>query len=221
MSVNEKYHAVFKPGECYHVYNCTNNGEKLFRSNENYYFFLKKYGHYMQPFAETFAYNLLPNHFHTVCRLRSAETIQQYLACIKQENLLKAELAFLENTELYFDNLIESQFHRFFTSYSMSFNKMYSRKGNLFHRAFKRVHIADEKQLFHTVIYVHANAVKHKIVKQLEGYPFTSYHSYLSDAASLLSREEIFNLFGGKEAFVRMHKEQTDYYYKDPGFDDE
>lgn len=217
----EKYHAVFEPGSCYHVYNCTNNREQLFLSDENSFFFLRQYAKYISPFADTFAYNLLPNHFHFVCCLHSLEKIKQYVESVIPEKRLKSETAFLQEPEKYFDLLIEAEFHRFFTSYSMAFNKMYARKGNLFQRGFKRLLIANDEQLCQALVYVHANAVKHQLVKGLTDHPFTSYHLYLSDSISMIEKKYVLDLFGGKESFIKFHQEQTKYYYDDPDFMDE
>ncbi|WP_262708154.1 hypothetical protein [Botryobacter ruber] len=37
----------FEPDKLYHVYNHGNGSECLFRSDENYYYFLKKYAQYL------------------------------------------------------------------------------------------------------------------------------------------------------------------------------
>ena len=60
-------------GRYYHIYNRGNNGEIIFRSEENYRFFLRQYGHYIEAVAATFAYCLLPNHFHFLIYIRSQE----------------------------------------------------------------------------------------------------------------------------------------------------
>lgn len=221
MSLTEKYHAVFEPGGCYHIYNCTNNRELLFRSDENYFFFLKKYAFYLSPFVETFAYNLLPNHFHMVVKVRSKEAIVKHVMSIQKGVRLKSETVFLEAPEKYFDELIEAQFHRFFTSYSMAFNKMYGRKGNLFQRAFKRVLVKDDIQMLQTVVYVHANEIKHGISASLTESRFSSYNSHLSNGFTLLNRESVLDLFGGKEAFIKFHQTQTEYYYGAGGLVDD
>jgi REP element-mobilizing transposase RayT len=155
----------------------------------------------------------LPSHFHLVVKLKSTEEVIKYVSLIQKELRLKSETVFLEAPEKYFDELIEAQFHRFFTSYSMSFNRMYGRRGNLFQRAFKRVLIKDDIQMLQAIVYVHANAVKHQITKSLQESRFSSYQSYLSNAPTLLSRNYILDLFGGVTAFQKFHQEQTGYYY--------
>ena len=43
MPIPEKYLAEFEQSGIYHIYNRTNNNEKLFITNENRLFFLRKY----------------------------------------------------------------------------------------------------------------------------------------------------------------------------------
>ncbi|MCX6156267.1 MAG: transposase [Candidatus Kapabacteria bacterium] len=48
----------------YHIFNRTNNHEALFRTRDNYIFFLKKFKFYMIDACEVIAYCLMPTHFH-------------------------------------------------------------------------------------------------------------------------------------------------------------
>ena len=61
----------------YHLYNRGNNGETIFRQDENCRYFLKQYLKHFHPIAETFAYCLLPNHFHFVVRIRAQAEIEK------------------------------------------------------------------------------------------------------------------------------------------------
>ena len=217
----EKYHEPFEEGIIYHVYNCTNNRERLFITEENRFYFLRQYFKYISPFAETYSYNLLPNHFHIICGIRPLEQITQNLNSLEEGSRLKAEKAFLKSPEQLLNDLIEAQFHRFFTSYAMAFNKMFGRRGNLFQRAFKRVRVKTDEQFLQTMVYVHANAMKHKIVTSLKAHPFTSYNEYLTDASSKLNRNYALEILGGKERFIEFHETQTKYYYDDKDMLDE
>ncbi len=60
----------FEPGNIYHIYNHGNAEDLIFREDKNYPFFLKRYQKYIQPVANTYAYCLLPNHFHFMVRVR-------------------------------------------------------------------------------------------------------------------------------------------------------
>ncbi len=112
---------------------------------------------------------------------------------------------------------MESAFKRLFTSYAMAFNKMHNRQGNLFSRTFKRVVILKENQFTQALIYIHANAQKHQLVKDFSAYPWTSYHSILSDKPTKLARNEVLEWFGGMHQFKTVHKGMTDYYYNFSG----
>jgi hypothetical protein len=72
--------------------------------------------------------------------------------------------------------LIESEWKRFFITYSMAFNKQHARKGNLFQRPFKRVEVNKDTHFTQAIIYNHANAQKHQLCKILHntgGHPGT------------------------------------------------
>jgi putative transposase len=86
MSIAEKYLATFCDEGVYHVYNRTNNKELLFREEDNYYFFLKKYHQYLGPFVYTYCYNLLPNHFHLVIRIKPVKEILSFLQSLPVKN---------------------------------------------------------------------------------------------------------------------------------------
>ena len=46
------------------MYNRGNNGERIFYSNSNYQYFIKKIDYHIAPYADVLAWCLMPNHFH-------------------------------------------------------------------------------------------------------------------------------------------------------------
>jgi REP element-mobilizing transposase RayT len=54
----------------YHIYNRGNNGQALFIEDRNYHYFLQLYTRHVHPAVETYAYCLLPNHFHLLIRVK-------------------------------------------------------------------------------------------------------------------------------------------------------
>lgn len=54
----------FEKGQLYHILNQGNNRQKIFFKQENYLFFSKKIRTYVLPYADVFAWCLMPNHFH-------------------------------------------------------------------------------------------------------------------------------------------------------------
>jgi putative transposase len=210
MPINKKYLAVFEFDGIYHIYNRTNNKELLFRSQENYLYFLKQFDFYISPIAETFAWNLLPNHFHFLIRIKSIALIQNWINSLPVNKRTKTQQHFLGDNIL--NTLVVMEFKRLFTSYAMAFNKQYNRKGNLFSRTFKRVEILKDNQFTQALIYIHANAQKHKLVIDFSAYPWTSYQSILSEKPTKVLRNEVLEWFGGIERFKQVHNDMSEYY---------
>src|SRR5699024_1758495 len=119
-----KYHDHLEPGHFYHIYNHAIGSENLFRENKNYSFFLNKWEKYLLSYSDVWAYCLMPNHFH-------------FLLEIKDKTFFPKRIN--EN------RFLENQFKRLFSSYTLSFNKVYERRGSLFQKSFKRVKIDSER----------------------------------------------------------------------------
>ena len=73
----------------YHIYNRGNNGENIFCKHENYLYFLKQYNHYLGDYLDTFAYCLLPNHFHLLVRVKEKEQFPQTDAIASSDGIGK------------------------------------------------------------------------------------------------------------------------------------
>ena len=73
------YHVPLLADNFYHIISRANGNEKLFLTDDNYRFFLQRYDKYISPIADTFAYALLPNHFHFLIQVKSyAELLAFY-----------------------------------------------------------------------------------------------------------------------------------------------
>lgn len=57
----------------YHIYNQGNNRRKIFYISDNYLFFIEKIRTYVSPYADIFAWCLMPNHFHLMVYVREIE----------------------------------------------------------------------------------------------------------------------------------------------------
>ncbi len=220
MGIARKYKAPFVENELFHVYNRTNNKELLFNNDENYLYFLNRFDHYASPFLELICWNLLPTHFHFCVKIKSFTNIIHYLNAKESKGLCKTEQRFLQGIAT-IHNMVDNAFQRFFISYTMYFNQLYNRKGNLLHRPFKHVHVTKDSQFTQLVIYINANAIKHKLAKDISEYKWSSYNSILSDKPTKLLREGLLEWFGGKAAFIKLHKDQTEYYYCDNFIEDD
>jgi putative transposase len=174
----------FEPECVFHVFNKAVGNDKLFINEENYFYFLKRYYHYLNEKVETLAYCLIPNHFH-------------FLIKIKPE---------VEN------NQVIKAFSDFQNSYTKSFNKVYSRNGSLFQRKFKRIKIDNEEYLSRIIIYLHQNPVKHRVVKDPGEWKFSSFKVYFSDKPTYINKSLILDWFGGEEGFIQSHRVNTGLY---------
>lgn len=70
---------LLKTDFTYHIFNHANGFENLFLLKANYHYFLEKYAMYISPIAETYAYCLMPNHFHFVIRIRKQNIIEELI----------------------------------------------------------------------------------------------------------------------------------------------
>lgn len=180
----------------YHIYNHANGDDNLFREEENYSFFLRKYHQYIDIIADTLAWCLMPNHFHLLVKIKSAEAIAA--TCLKFETLdrLEPHNAFLSR-----------QFSNFFSSYTQAFNKVYKRGGSLFIKNFKRKEVLDDDYLRSLVLYIHLNPVKHGFVKEINRWPWTSWSTFANTYPVLVEQ-----LFKDTELYNTLHQNKQIYF---------
>ena len=177
-------------GQYYHIYNRGNNGEALFFEERNYPYFLKLYAHHILPVADTYAYCLLRNHFHVLVRIRTEEE-QQTLRVSKTLRVLKSP---------------SQQFGNLFNAYAKAINKAYDRTGSLFENPFGRVPVTSESHLVYLVTYIHQNPQKHGFVTDFRAWPYSSYHTVVSQQPTNLERDEVLAWFQGVAAFEKAHQ---------------
>lgn len=170
----------------YHFYNRGNGNEKIFFKEENYFYFLRQYEKYLSEVIDTFAYCLLPNHFHSMGRIKIDDS-----------------------------KMVSECFRKFFISYSMSINIQENRRGNLFQRGFKRKRIENEKYFYAAVYYIHANPVHHGLIKDLTQYKFSSYNILCGNNETNLCRTDVMEWFGGKNNFMKYHTEMKSKVFND------
>jgi len=197
-----KYFIPLEAGNFYHIFNRAVGNERLFKNEENFNYFLRKFNEYISPIASTFSYVLIPNHFHFLIEIKDRKELYKshvILESKKEFPKLKPE------TELDFEKFVMQQFSNFFNCYTKSFNKKHNRKGALFIDYLRRTLISDEEYLRNIVLYIHQNPIHHKLCNRLEDWKYSSYNSFLSKKPTLLEREEVINWFGDLENFIFMH----------------
>lgn len=192
----------FGPDTIYHVYNHGNAEDIIFREDKNYEFFLKKYRKYISGIADTYAYCLMPNHFHVMVRIKKRDRLLKFFKDKNPQGFHNPEG--LSSRKL--SNLISHQFGTLLNSYTKAYNKLYDRKGSLFRNTFKRKPITGDGYYIRLIRYIHRNPIKHGFVENITDYPYSSYKSLLSDKPTSLEREKVLGRFGGRENFVKAHQ---------------
>lgn len=181
-------------GEYYHFYNRGNGKNKIFRSKEDYDYFIKclyccnTYKNFtfrediIKPNINAYdfergetivsigAWVLMPNHFHI------------YITTSHKSDLW-------QNTK---KNRLSEYMRKVSTAYVKYFNAKYNRTGGLFEGKFKSTHIKNDNQAKYLFSYIHLNPIKlidskwkeegikdiNKSLKFLDSYKWSSYLDY-------------------------------------------
>jgi REP element-mobilizing transposase RayT len=195
----ENYHQPLIPDNTYHLFSRAVGSEQLFKTDENYFFFLNKLKQHTDPVCQLYTYSLLPNHFHLLGRIRSASEIESAFHQAKKK-------VFDENLHSLSDFIME-RFSNLLNSYTKSFNKIHHRKGSLFIDYLKRSLIKDDGDLASLIWYIHKNAIHHGYTNSIGEWRFDGYKDLLSNAPTAMLKSEAIEFYGSMEHFVQVHQQ--------------
>ncbi len=157
-----------------------NNKEQLFYTQSDYEYFLKKYQNYLSGWVDTFAFCLIPNHFHLLLRVKEFEGAA-------------------EGTS--------EQLRRLFISYAQTMNLIYDRSGSLFRKNFNRLPVENDSYFLNVVLYIHLNPVQHCVTSDFSNYPWSSYPLIVNNTPGFLDRGHVLDRFGSLKEFIRFHED--------------
>ena len=223
------------PNQCYHIFNHANGFENIFIEYENYRFFLEKYQQYIIPVAETYAYCLMPNHFHLVVRIRKREQLEEIIRTknihattniSNSTNFSKVSFDFgkvgevnkagvVNNVRISDEDIekfLSKQFSNLFSSYTQSFNRMYKRRGSLFIKNFKREIILDKEYFLNVIVYTHRNPIHHGFCSRYSDWSYTSYCEITAQNSEVVEVNKLLKVFGGKDLFGEVHQQNLDKF---------
>lgn len=186
----------------YHIFNRGNNSETVFRQERNYHFFMELYTKHLYPVVDTFAYCLLPNHFHFLIKIKSEEVIVRSL---KKNNMGKPTDQVEKRKNPH--KLPSQIFGNLFNAYTKSYNKVYQRTGSLFEKPFHRKLVKNTEYFQQLILYIHYNPQKHGLIDDFCLWPFSSYLALTSNQPTRLSRDQVMEYFGGLETFISLHSD--------------
>jgi REP element-mobilizing transposase RayT len=225
---------ALQPNTSYHIFNHANGFENVFRHEANYYFFLDKYWKHIGPIAETYAYCLMPNHFHLVVRIRKRAVIEELIRNksnnfskvssferrviislndfdnTKTVNFGKVKKVKNENSNSEIEKYLSKQFANLFSSYTQSFNKVYGRMGSLFIKNFKREPITEKSHFLNTVVYTHRNPIHHSFCKSYDEWPNSSYNEILQGNTTRIETKKLLEMTSGLNGFIQIHQRSLD-----------
>ena len=189
------YWAKFEYNQYYHIYNRGVDGVNLFYNAKNYRYFLEKWLHYTYPFLKTYAYCLMPNHFHFIVSpnldIFNNLDKEKYADNIVLSNRIQA----VQDNLMSINDFLELQFKDYFGAYSKAINKQEKRTGSLFQQRFKRVFLKDEYALAEKICYTHHNPIHHGFCEQYNDWIYSSYHRFFSERPTILERKIVLDLF--------------------------
>jgi len=164
----------------FHIYNRSINKELLFKTEENYIYFLKKYRYYFDSEFDTICYCLMPTHFHILVKVKGSET-----------------------------DKIKKKFGVFLRAYTRAFNNKFERNGNLFQQHTKSKIIEEDKYFITLVTYIHQNPIRSGLVEKQEDWKFSSFNDFVGFRNGSLPRYDVvlkgFN--SSKKEFYRFSQE--------------
>lgn len=160
----------FLPHELYHIYNQGNNGQVIFRDEEDYFTFLRLIRSYILVHADIVAWCLMPNHFQLLL------FTQEKSCVLVQQGGIKIEM-------------LTNGIRKLLSSYARIFNKRYCQTGSVF-RQKTRAKIICLDQTFLQNIHtqqeyysncfrcIHQHPVVAGMVLDAGKWPYSSYADY-------------------------------------------
>ncbi len=163
-------------GKYYHIYNRGNNKENIFFDIENYSFFLDKFKAYVLPYADIFAYCLMPNHFHFFCRV---------IDSIRFEKGIK-------NFFISYSKAINKKYSRVGSLFQGRYKTSEVNSDSYFTRIITYIH---QNPLASKL----TDKLENYKFSSYSAYLFPQQNSSLK-------REEVLDWFGGLEEFIKSHR---------------
>jgi putative transposase len=218
-----------RPDTCYHIFNHANGFENIFRIEANFFYFLEKYRLFISPVAETYAYCLMPNHFHLVVRIRNRETIEALVRTNNNRsigyNFSKVANFDAGKSECYnfgkvisdmeIEKYLSKQFANLFSCYTQSFNKVYHRMGSLFIKNFKREPISDKTYFLNAIVYTHRNPIHHGFRETYQDWEYSSYNDIVDGVFDYVEVSKLLKMTEGLESFKAIHRQSQENFTTD------
>jgi len=197
---------IFYENTYYHFYNRTNNEEVLFRSEDNYLYFLKKYRYYLDEYLDTIGYCLMPTHFHFLVRVKPFKADELHLpdGVHLNQQLNVSKMDYTSELESIYSRMISDKIGILLSSYTKAINKRYGRHGSLFQNHSNAKPVPNDRYLITLLTYIHQNPVRRKLVHKAEDWKYSSYQDYIDIRNGTLPKKELILSMIKKEELTEM-----------------
>jgi len=159
----------------YHIYNRAVDKRTIFYSDQDFQYFIEKMIFFKEKNSvKILAYCVLPNHWHFLLKSTSQ---------VGSSGISK------------FISLLSN-------SYTKHFNLSKDHSGRIFQGPFKSKLVSDDNYLRVLINYINLNALKHKIVKDINDWDYTSHHNYIGkERYNLVDRDCLIDFSEYKKGF--------------------
>jgi putative transposase len=204
----------FKAGYTYHIYNRGNNQNRIFFTEDNYLFFLRKVRKELTEHFIFLAYCLMPNHFHFLVQVKrkasfySSDDFNRTHSSDDSKSSDEYRKDYTSSDD--YSKLISNHIAILLRSYTRAINIQEKRSGSLFQQKTKSkcLNELDKNQtdyLKTCFFYIHQNPLKAGLVEKLEDWAYSSFIDYAGMRNGTLCNQgftaEMINI--NKESFIQ------------------
>ena len=177
----------FKANAFYHLYLSGEHPHVLFESASAYEQFLQAYATLITPVADTYAYCLLPNHFHFFIRVRTLrEQVRRWVEAGQAEANFRPKLP-------------QSQFDSLFTPYRAQLQT-----------APTTIEVTQRQHFTYLIRYIHQNPTLHNVCDNFRDWRYSSYLAILSGHNTRIPTKIVMRWFHSVDWFEELHWEMQD-----------
>jgi REP element-mobilizing transposase RayT len=177
----------------YHIFNRGVDRRNIFSDQQHYLTFFELYARHVHPVADTYAYCLLPNHFHLMVRIKSEVELVESVPGVES----------LGGTTLM--SIPTQAFSNFFSDYSRALHNEPGQTANLFQHLYGCIPITDDRQYMNVVLFIHQNPQRHRLCADFRNWEFSSFKILLSKEATFMERETVLGWFGKRATYEAVH----------------
>ena len=183
-----------KPNAFYHIYLSGEHQQTLFKSERAYEQFLQLYIAHTTPIADTYAYCLLPNHFHFFVRIH---TLKEQIKRWANEH---QDIAAFQPTYPH------EQYAKLLAAYANQVKEPFHQLENQTHI----VHVSQRQQFAYLIRYIHQNPAFHNYVENFREWRWSSYRALLAERPTRIPVSIVMRWFHSAEWFEELHWETQD-----------